>query len=405
MPVRPVSAWIKLATGDSLSGRFASNAARQALGAALFFATTLLLSSSLGAGGYATFFRNWNAGNLIAGVTEFGLFADIIRRFVLGESGRQVVRALWRRQALQFAAVAAGSWLASRFSDYDALFIFTVACSVAVGNVLAATALGRDLFRTFMVGELTHNCAFFLLVAAVAPLEPRTAGYLIAAAVVVKAIAYALLRGEAHARGQALEAAKPPPTSLVPGYAGRAYIHSLALMGTYRGFFVIIGFVLSPHNLERIALPWSLCDRALVLVQGICLVLQPRLIAGMVSKRARNLTYAGTMAVFIFVALAMSGMAGIWLRTRGQRADGVLGLSMLLCLAFVPHVLRVLRLSEFAAEGRFRTVFSSHIAATLAFVGVAVLAPLLGVNGIGFAAMLVVSVSLAGLVAFHETPA
>lgn len=398
----PVSAWIKLAAGDSLAGRFASNAARQALGAALFFATTLLLSGSLGTSGYAAFFRNWNAANLVASVTEFGLFADIMRRFVLGESRSQVVRALWRRQVLQIVAIAAASALATRLSDYDGLFILTVACSVAVGNALAATGLGRDLFRTFMIGELTHNAAFFLLVAIIAPQDPRTAGYLIAAAVTVKCAAYALFRADAGREER--QPPKPPPTSLAPGYAGRAYIHSLALLGTYRGFFVIIGYVLSPQHLERIALAWSLCDRALVLVQGVSLVLQPRLIAGMVSRRARNLTYAGTVTVFVVVALTMTGLAQLWLLKRGQAEsqEGMIGLSILLCLAFVPHVVRVLRLSEFAAEGRFRTVFSSHLAATIAFAAMAIIAPWVGFNGTGFAAALVGGVSLAGLLAFQE---
>jgi hypothetical protein len=143
----------------------------------------------------------------------------------------------------------------------------------------------------------------------------------------------------------------------------------------------------------------------LVLVQGICLVLQPRLIAGGISERARKFTYTGTVAGFIVVAVTMCTLAYAWALWRGTDTQSNFASSLLLCAAFAPHVLRLLRLSELAAVGRFRFVFASHVAATLAVVCVAPVAHWVGLSGIGFASVLVSSVSLAGLLALHIEPA
>jgi hypothetical protein len=384
---------------NPLIARFVSNGIRQALGAGLFLATTLVLTKSLGTASYAVYFANWNAANLVAAGVAFGLYNEIIRRLAAGETRPQLLSSLWPLQLCQVAALVVVSWLVAIFLHYQGWLIFLFAASMTLGNLLTAIALGRDRFEVFMSGELAQNASLFAFTAAVQPQSPFAVALLYVASTAVKASIY-LFRYKTF-RASAVTATTEPFARPTTDYAARAYTHSLLLIATFRGFFMATGAVISPQSLAQIAVPWSFCDRALLVAQGVTQLLYPKILANAVSQRARRVISLGTVGGF---SAAVAGMVGIWTvinlhKTPASAAS--LQFAFLICLAFIPHVVRLLKMNEALAEYRFRSLFTSHLVAGLTFAVVAGAGWALPFDSRWFPVGLVALVSLAGLLPFY----
>ncbi|HSD39955.1 MAG TPA: hypothetical protein VLC92_20815 [Rhodocyclaceae bacterium] len=364
---------------NGLAGRFASNAMRQVLGAGLFFATTLLLTRGLGSAGYATFFLNWNLAQILVSVVSFGLYNDIVRRLATGEPAPKVIRQMLMPHALQLALLAIAALVIAQLSDYDGVLLLMLAATATFGTLLTGVSLGRDAFRTFALGELLHNVVLLVLVAIVMPNGARDVGYLYVGAALAKLLFYfySLPRNVA---GAATDVAQSPARedatdisgststrSIGSSYALRAYGHSLLQILSFRGFVLASGYLLPPGGMASLAIIWSFCDRALTLVQGVNQILYPRLIAGSVSQRMRTWMNVITSAAYV---LAVLGMLLLWviLARFGLAAPLRVDYSAFaLCIAFVPHVVRLLKMTEALAESRFTALFSSHAMTMLGF--------------------------------------
>lgn len=376
----------------ALFRRFASNASRQAAGAGLFFLSTLMLTRALGPNAYAVFFDHWNLANLITELTAFGIYNDLLRRLARGESTRSAVGKISLSQLAQIVSIGAAVWLATRLRNYDAVLLLWVACSVCFSTLLTAISLGKDWFRTFMMSELIQSIAFCLLVLLMAPSSPRAVGIVFALSMVAKAVTFvACWTIERRSSSQPAQLEAVPPDA----YAAKAYAHALLSMAGYRGIYVVVNALLPVAQIAQVALFWSLCDRALLLVKGVSQVLQPRLVLGTVSARVKLLTGVGTVIGFFFVAVAMVAAAA--LLDGDSRYRDALPLGALLALAFTPHALRMLKMNEAVAEARFGDLFSSHALSLLAFVALAGSALTLGLHDSLVACWLVAGVSIAGL--------
>lgn len=388
----------------SLLRRFAANGTRQALAAAFFFATTLLLNSSLTAKGYTAYFVNWNVAGLVSAVVSFGLYNEVIRRLVLGHNLRQLLHALRLPLAAQLVGLALLSWLIGRFSNYDGVLIFFIAGSTAIGNVATAVALGRDHFQGFLQSEFAQSLGFLLLVAALLPHDPRLIGYLYVAALGIKIAVYGLSRkqaGELHRPASLLaDATQPKPRD----HLINAYANSLLQIATLRGFFIVTGWVISTSQLERIAVAWAFCDRAVMVVQGVNQVFYPKLMRGGISKRARRWVKTLTVTVFAAVALGMIFLWALFSLWKGVDISGVVWLSAGICLAFIPYVVRLLKMTEALAEYRFRSLFISHMVAVVTLVLVTTAAISAHLQTVWFPVALILVVSLAGLPPLYKTP-
>ncbi|MEC5387832.1 hypothetical protein VVD49_19020 [Uliginosibacterium sp. H3] len=365
---------------NGLAGRFVSNAMRQVIGAGLFFATTLLLTRGLGSAGYAEYFLNWNLAQILVPVVSFGLYNDVVRRLATGEAAPQVIRKMLAPHALQLALLSLAAFVIAQLSHYDSWLVLMIAATATFGTLLTAVSLGRDAFRTFALGELLHNIVLLVLVAIVVPHSARVVGYLYVGAAFAKLLLYLYcLPREVSLGGQASTIADGDSSAARAtgrSYALRAYGHSLLQILSFRGFVLASGYLLPPGGMASLAIIWSFCDRALTLVQGVNQILYPRLIAGTVSQRMRTWMNVITSAGYV---LAVLGMLILWVilarfgLAAPLRADYS---AYALCIAFVPHVLRLLKMTEALAESRFTALFSSHALTMLGFAiaGISMLA-------------------------------
>lgn len=384
-----------------IAARFASNALRQAVGAGLFLFTTLLLTRSMGAAGYASYFANWNAANLVAAGVAFGLYNEIIRRLASGQSRQVVVRALWSPHLGQLISLLLISWLVARYMHFDGWLLVLFAGSVTFGNLLTAIALGCDRFEVFMTGELSQNVSLFVLTALVQPSDPHTVGLLFVLATGVKGTIYlARARTFGRSRGAAIDR-KEAFAQPVMDYAKLAYTHSILAQLTFRGFYVVTGLVISPSVMQEIAVPWSFCDRALLVAQGVTQLLYPKILAKAVSLRAR---FIANLATTVGFAGAVAVMVLAWTVVnshKGLAAGKPVFFALVICIAFLPHVVRLLKMNEALAEYHFRALFISHLIAGCALVAVTGLGLALHFDNGWFPVALISIVSLLALVPFY----
>lgn len=393
---------------NGLAGRFASNAARQVIGAGLFFATTLLLTRGLGAAGYADYFLNWNLAQILVSVVSFGIYNDTVRRLATGEPSPRVIRGMLLPHALQIGLLALAGFLIARFSRYDGMLLLALAASATFGTLLTAVSLGRDAFRTFAIGELLHNVVLLVLVALVMPATARAVGYLYVGAALSKLVFYAwsLPREVASIEARRASGEQAATTARLPeaggaGYALYAYGHSLLQILTFRGFVLASGHLLPPGGMDQLAVVWSFCDRALTLVQGVNQILYPRLIAGAVSAKLRAALNLVTSAAYVGAVLGMTALWALLAHfglAAPLRADYS---AYALCIAFVPHVMRLLKMTEALAESRFAALYGSHALTLVGFglAGAAMLAT--HETALWQPAVLIFVASSLGLLAFY----
>jgi O-antigen/teichoic acid export membrane protein len=391
------------AGSSGLVARFASNALRQAIGAGLFFATTLLLSHALGIAGYGEYFVNWNLAQILVAAVSFGLYNDTIRRLAHGEPPRSVLLGLIVPHLIQLAALALTALMLRRFSSYDAQLVFLIAAATTSGTLLTAVSLGLDEFRVFAIGELLNNLALLALVAIWTPESPGELGWLYVAATSVKSLFYigSLRRGYSSAHPDATQG---QCATIGDGrrYALLAYGHSLLQITTFRGLVLASGYLLPPGGMGQLAVIWAFCDRALTLVQGINQILYPRLMMASVSMGFRLWTNVSTSAAYVVtvstlvVSCIVLGRLGVITNLRIEYP------ALLLCVALVPHVVRLLKMTEALAESRFTDLFASHAIAVLASSIAFVLFVQLNLTGLWVPPALIFIASSAGLVALYR---
>lgn len=391
------------AGSSGLVARFASNALRQAVGAGLFFATTLLLSHGLGMAGYGRYFVNWNLAQILVAAVSFGLYNDTIRRLAQGEPPRGVLRGLIVPHMIQLAALAITALLLWRYSNYDAKLVFLIAAATTSGTLLTAISLGLDAFRVFAVGELLNNLALLALVAIWMPGSPGQLGWLYVAATSVKLLYY--LGGLRPGHWSAYPDGTQGRCATVGEgrrYALLAYGHSVLQITTFRGFVLASGFLLPPGGMGQLAVIWALCDRALTLVQGINQILYPRLMMATVSAGFRLWTNVSTSAAYVatVAALVLScivlGRLGVITNLRIEYP------ALLLCVALVPHVVRLLKMTEALAESRFVDLFASHAIAVVTSGIAFVFFVQLNITGLWVPPALIFIASSVGLVALYR---
>lgn len=388
--------------GNVLLRRFLLNASRQAAGAALFFLFTLSLSRWLGGAGFAAYFAAWNLALVIAAVSDLGLFTEMIRRLATGQSARTATRTLWRAYLLQALIVVAASQLAPLWGS-SALSVTCIAAAVVASNLLTAIALGKDWFGRFVVGELVMNASLLVAVVLLPPSSSEAMGWYHLGSCAAKLLCFVGWGASRRAAGPAAPAAAPLDPAL-PGGAARArqakgYAHSLLDIGVYRGTYLVLAQILGPTAMATIAVAWSLCDRALLIVQGVNQVLVPKMMQA--ELPARVLLATRSITTLVFVA-AVFGMAALWtlLQNAGYAAaaNPIAWRDMaLLAAAFLPLVGTQLLRAEALARERYAHLFASHAAAMVALLAAAAGLAWLGTRDPRASAALLVVVFTAAL--------
>jgi hypothetical protein len=137
-------------------------------------------------------------------------------------------------------------------------------------------------------------------------------------------------------------------------------------------------------------------------VQGVNQVFYPKLMSGGLSRRARFWIKTLTVALFAVVALGMIFLWAMFSLWKGIDIGGIAWLSAGICFAFVPYVVRLLKMTEALAEYRFRSLFNSHAVAAISLVLVTAAAIGAQVQTVWFPVALIMVVSLAGLPSLYK---
>lgn len=392
------------AESSALVSRVASNAMRQAIGAGLFFGFTFLLARALGNAGYAKYFVSWNLAQILVASVSFGLYNGTIRRLSRGEASHAVILSLIRPHIAQLLVIAVASVLLGLFAGYDGKLIFLVAAATTFGTLLTAISLGLDSFRVFAFGELLHNCVLLILVGIYMPRSPDTVGWLFIPAALAKAVYYGLTLHRSVYRSSVGQTGAITSDD-VRSYAILAYGHSLLQIATFRGFVIASGYLVPIGGMAQLAVVWSFCDRSLTLVQGINQVLYPRLMRSSVSTALRFWINAGTSAAYLITVFVLTGgywVLSEWGYARPMELDYP---GLLLCVALLPHVVRLLKMTEALALSRFRALYMSHAMTIIA--AAFVFAVVWRIRSFSFAGppMLIFIASCVGLIAFYRRAA
>jgi hypothetical protein len=343
---------------SKLTGRFVVNAGRQALGAGIFFAYTLLLTKYLGSSKYAVFFLSLSSAQIIAAIANMGVSNYLLRGLVLGGDRQAIMLTAARASAVQIAACVGlsilGQFLTSSAWEVSCL----IAISTLVGTQASAIALGLDKFELFSFGELLQNLLGLMLVALIQPSTAQTAALLLLVAACVKLCITWLFSGIRSPQATSPAHIESFTESLRHALMG--YVHGLFQTTFTRGLPFAFVLLIGSAAFTAIAPVWALMDRTMLLVQGANQMLYPKLVGGSLNwRKAVQLNFL-LLLLYVLVAGAMcllwgaahTGLNSLVLQPAAQGGH--------LLIFFGPLAFWLLMSSNLLARVSYRHLFLGH---------------------------------------------